>query len=193
MGLFPLGFGCCARFMPVISWHRICVRSSGIMDTAQVQALHVVIQKRICWRFTLPAPCQPLTGVCLVRFEKSGKGRRLWHQESGQLNHLAGWLLLPRERVAGGMIPYYSMHRTKAVLRGHAAPGPLDHAISTRWAVSTQASPWCRAASRIRPGPLRVSCARSVIATILAPAPASVHLHLARGLRFSVSIKGLLH
>lgn len=101
----------------------------------------------------LHPPCQPLTGVCLVRFEKSGKGRRLWHQESGQLNHLAGWFLLARERVAGGMIPYYSMHRTKEVLRGHAAPGPLDHAISTRWAVSTQASPWCRAASRIRPRP----------------------------------------
>ena len=138
-------------------------------------------------------PCQPLTGVCLVRFEKSGKGRRLWHQESGQLNLLAGWFLLPRERVAGGMIPSYSMDRTKALLRGHAAPVPLDHATSTRWAVSTQASPWCRVASRIRPGPLRVSCARSAIATILAPAPASVHLHLARGLRFSVSIKGLLH
>jgi len=37
----------------------------------------------------------------LVRFEKSGKGGRLLHQESAHWNRLAGGSLLPRERVVG--------------------------------------------------------------------------------------------
>jgi hypothetical protein len=57
------------------------------MAIAQVQDLHDLIQSGICWRVTLHA-CHKQG--CLVRFEKSGKGGRLWHQESGQLNLLAG-------------------------------------------------------------------------------------------------------
>ena len=54
---------------------------------AQVQLLHDVIQSGICWRVTLHScPGQ----VALVRFEKSGKGGRLLHQESAQWNQLAG-------------------------------------------------------------------------------------------------------
>jgi hypothetical protein len=72
---------------------------------AQVQVLHDVLQSGIRWRVTLHG-C-PDQG-CLVRFEKSGKGGRLLHQESAQWNRLAGGFLLPRERVAGGMVPKIS-------------------------------------------------------------------------------------
>ncbi|MFM7549145.1 MAG: hypothetical protein ACKO8I_09795 [Cyanobacteriota bacterium] len=84
---------------------------------AQVQVLHDVLQSGIRWRVTLHA-C-PEQGL-LVRFEKSGKGGRLLHQESAQWNPLAGGFLLPHERVAGGMVPKYLVERIEAVLRGSA-------------------------------------------------------------------------
>jgi hypothetical protein len=58
-----------------------------------------------------------------VRFEKSGKGGRLLHQESAQWNPLAGaTFLLPRERVAGEMVPQYLVERIEAILRGSPLP-----------------------------------------------------------------------
>ena len=78
---------------------------------AQVQVLHDVLQSGIRWRVTLHA-C-PDQGS-LVRFEKSGKGGRLLHQESAQWNRLAGGFLLPREWVAGGMVPKYLVERIEA-------------------------------------------------------------------------------
>jgi hypothetical protein len=51
------------------------------MAMAQVLVLHDVIQSGIRWRVTLHT-C-PDQG-CLVRFEKSGKGVRLLHQEYAQ-------------------------------------------------------------------------------------------------------------
>lgn len=86
---------------------------------AQIQVLHDVLQSGIRWRVTLHA-C-PDQGS-LLRFEKSGKGGRLLHHESAQWNPLAGGFLLPRERVAGGMVPKYLVERIEAVLRGSALP-----------------------------------------------------------------------
>ena len=64
----------------------------------QVQVLHDVLQSGIRWCVTLyDCPDQG----SLVRFDKSGKGGRLLHQESAQWNRLAGGFLLTRERVAG--------------------------------------------------------------------------------------------
>jgi len=51
------------------------------MAMAQVQVLHDVLQSGNRWRVTVHA-C-PDKGS-LVRFEKSGKGGRLLHQESAQ-------------------------------------------------------------------------------------------------------------
>lgn len=73
----------------------------------------------IPWRVTLHA-CSDQG--CLVRFEKSGKGGRLFHHESAQWNPLAGGFLLPRERVAGGMVPKYLVERIEAILRGSPLP-----------------------------------------------------------------------
>ena len=89
------------------------------MAMTQVQVLHDVLQSGIRWRVTLYA-C-PGQGA-LVRFEKSGKGGRLLHQESAQWNQLAGGFLLPRERVAGGMVPKYLVERIEAILRGSPLP-----------------------------------------------------------------------
>jgi len=86
---------------------------------AQIQVLHDVLQSGIRWRVTLHA-C-PDKGS-FVRFEKSGKGGRLLHQESAQWNRLAGGFLLPRERVAGGMVPKYLVERIEAILRGSPLP-----------------------------------------------------------------------
>ena len=58
----------------------------------------------------------------LVRFEKSGKGGRQLHQESAQWNRLAGGFQLPRERVAGGMVPKYLVERIEEILRGSPMP-----------------------------------------------------------------------
>jgi hypothetical protein len=89
------------------------------MAMAQLQVLHDVLMSRIRWRVTLHVcPDQRL----LVRFEKSGKGGRLLHQESAQWNPLAGGFLLPRERVAGGMVPNYLVERIEAILRGSPLP-----------------------------------------------------------------------
>ena len=91
---------------------------------AQVQVLHDVIQSGIRWRVTLHV-CPDLG--YLVRFEKSGKGGRLLHQESAQGNQLAGVLLLPRERVAGGMVPntWWSALKPSCGDR-HCRPGALS-------------------------------------------------------------------
>jgi hypothetical protein len=89
------------------------------MAMAQVQVLHDVIQSGIRWRVTLY--CDSAAGA-LVRFEKTGKGGRLLHQESAQWNRLAGGFLLPRERVAGGMVPKYLVERIEAILRGSPLP-----------------------------------------------------------------------
>jgi len=89
------------------------------MAMAQIQVLHDVLQSGIRWRVTLHA-C-PGQGA-LVRFEKSGKGGRLLHQESAQWNRLAGGFLLPRERVAGGMVPKVLVERIEAILRGSPLP-----------------------------------------------------------------------
>ena len=78
-----------------------------------------MLQRGISWRVTLHA-CSDQG--CLVRFEKSGKGGRLFHHESAQWNPLAGGFLLPRERVAGGMVPKYLMERIEAILRGSPLP-----------------------------------------------------------------------
>ena len=58
----------------------------------------------------------------LVRFEKSGKGGRLLNQESAKWNQLAGGFLLPRERLAGGMVPKDLVERIAAILRGSPLP-----------------------------------------------------------------------
>ena len=94
-------------------------RSSAFMAMALVQVLHDVLQSGIRWRVTLHV--FPDQGS-LVRFEKSGKGGRLLHQESAQWNRLAGGFLLPRERVAGGMVPKYLVERIEAILRGSPLP-----------------------------------------------------------------------
>ena len=94
---------------------------------AQVQVLHDVLQSGIRWRVTLHA-CSDQG--CLVRFEKSGKGGRLLHQESVQWNRLAGGFLLPSERVAGGMVPEYLVQRIEAILRG--SPLPLGASSGSR-------------------------------------------------------------
>ncbi len=87
---------------------------------AQVQVLHDVLQSGIRWRVTLHACADQGS---LVRFEKSGKAGRLLHQESAQWNRLAGGFLLPRERVAGGMVvPKYLVERIEAILRGSPLP-----------------------------------------------------------------------
>jgi hypothetical protein len=87
---------------------------------ALAQVLHDVLLSGIRWRVTLHA-C-PNQG-CLVHFEKSGKGGgRLLHQESAQWKRLAGGFLLPRERVAGGMVPKYLVGRIEAILRGSPLP-----------------------------------------------------------------------
>ena len=79
-----------------------------------------LLQSGIRWRVTIHV-C-PGQG-CLVRFEKSGKGGRLLHQVSAQWNQLAGaTFLLPRERVAGGMVPKYLVERIEATLRGSPLP-----------------------------------------------------------------------
>ena len=45
------------------------------------------------------------------------------HQESAQWNPLAGaTFLLPRERVADGMVPQYLVERIEAILRGSPLP-----------------------------------------------------------------------
>jgi len=72
------------------------------MAMAQIQVLHDVLQSGIRWRVTHHA-C-PNHGS-LVRFDKSGNGERLLHLVSAQWNRLAGGFLLPRVRVAGGMVP----------------------------------------------------------------------------------------
>ena len=46
----------------------------------------------------------------------------LLHRESAQWNRLAGGFLLPRERVAGGMVPKYLVERIEAILRGSPLP-----------------------------------------------------------------------
>jgi hypothetical protein len=90
------------------------------MAMAQCQVRHDGLQSGIRWRVTLHA-C-PDQGS-LVRFKTSGKGGRLLHQESAQWNQLAGaTFLLPRERVAGGMVPKYLVERIKATLRGSPLP-----------------------------------------------------------------------
>jgi len=86
---------------------------------AQVEVLHDVLQSGIRWRVTLHA-C--LDQGMHVHFEKSGKGGRLPHHESAQWNRLAGGFLLPRERVAGGMVPKYLVERIEAILRGSPMP-----------------------------------------------------------------------
>jgi hypothetical protein len=93
------------------------------MAMAQVQVLHDVLQSGIRWRVTLHASADEGS---LVRFEKSGKSGRLLHQESARWNRLAGGFLLPRERVAGGMVPKYLVERIEAILRG--APLPAKRA-----------------------------------------------------------------
>jgi len=47
---------------------------------------------------------------------------RLLHQESAHWNRLAGGFLLPREQVAGGMVPKYLVERIEAILRGSPLP-----------------------------------------------------------------------
>jgi hypothetical protein len=85
----------------------------------QFQVLHDVLQSGIRWHVTLHAcPGQ----AALVHFEKSGKGGRLLHQESAKWNRPAGGFLLPREQVAGGMVPKYLVERIEAILRGSPLP-----------------------------------------------------------------------
>lgn len=107
----------CQGSWPALARRRLWVGSSVVMAMARV--LHDVLQSGICWRVTLHA-C-PDQGS-LVRFEKSGKGGRLLHQESSQWNRLAGGFLFPRERVAGGMVPKYLVERIEAILRGSPLP-----------------------------------------------------------------------
>ena len=70
-----------------------------------------------------------------MRFEKSGKGSRLLHQESPQWNPLAGApsRLLPRERVAGGMVPKYLVEHIEAILRGSPLPARSPERGQVRW------------------------------------------------------------
>jgi hypothetical protein len=87
---------------------------------AQVQVLHDVLQSGIRWRVTLHA-C-PDQGS-LVRFEKSGKGGRLLHQQIARWNPLYGaGFILPRDQVAGGLVPKYLVERIEAILRGSPLP-----------------------------------------------------------------------
>jgi hypothetical protein len=90
------------------------------MAMAQVQLLHDVIQSGIRWRVTLHA-CPG--HVALVRFEKTGKGGRLLHQLLARWSPLYGaGFILPRDQVAGGLVPKYLVERIEAVLRGSPLP-----------------------------------------------------------------------
>ena len=57
-----------------------------------------------------------------MRFEKSGKGGWLLHQESAQWNRVAGGFLLPHEHVAGGMVPKVLVERIEAIMRDSPLP-----------------------------------------------------------------------
>ena len=57
------------------------------MAIAQVQVLHAVLQSGIRWRVTLY--CDSAAGA-LVRFEKTGKGGRLLHQQLARWSPLDG-------------------------------------------------------------------------------------------------------
>ena len=87
---------------------------------AQVQVLHDVLQSGIRWRVTLHA-C-PDQGS-LVRFEKSGKGGRLLHQQIARWNPLYGAdFILPRDQVAGGLVPKYLVECIEEILRRSPLP-----------------------------------------------------------------------
>jgi hypothetical protein len=90
------------------------------MAMAQVQVLHDVLQSGIHWRVTLY--CDSAAGA-LVRFEKTGKGGRLLHQLLARWSPLYGaGFILPREQVAGGLVPKYLVEHIEAVLRGSPLP-----------------------------------------------------------------------
>ncbi len=90
------------------------------MAMAQVQVLHDVLQSGIRWRVTLY--CNSAAGA-LVRFEKTGKGGRLLHQQLARWRPLDGaGFILPRDQVAGGLVPKYLVERIEAVLRGAPLP-----------------------------------------------------------------------
>jgi hypothetical protein len=58
-----------------------------------------------------------------VRFEKSGKGGRLLHQQVARWNPLYGaGFILPRDQVGGGLVPKYLVERIQAILRGSPLP-----------------------------------------------------------------------
>ena len=116
---FPLGCGCTGSW-PALAQRRLWVGSSAVMAMAQVQVLHDVLQSGIRWRVTLH-PC-PDKGS-LVRFEKTGKGGRLLHQQLARWSPLYGaGFILPRDQVAGGLVPKYLVERIEAVLRGSPLP-----------------------------------------------------------------------
>ena len=90
------------------------------MAMAQVQVLHDVLQSGIRWRVTLY--CDSAAGA-LVRFEKTGKGGRLLHQQLARWSPLYGaGFILPRDQVAGGLVPKYLVEHIEAVLRGSPLP-----------------------------------------------------------------------
>jgi len=87
---------------------------------AQVQVLHDVLQSGIRWRVTLY--CDSAAGA-LVRFEKTGKGCRLLHQQLASWSPLYGaGFIHPRDQVAGGLVPKYLVERIEAILRGSPLP-----------------------------------------------------------------------
>jgi hypothetical protein len=56
-------------------------------------------------------------------FEKTGKGGRLLHQQLARWSPLYGaGFILPRDQVAGGLMPNYLVERIEAVLRGSPLP-----------------------------------------------------------------------
>jgi hypothetical protein len=90
------------------------------MAMAQVQVLHDVLQSGIRWRVTLYCDS---AAAALVRFEKTGKGGRLLHQQLARWSPLYGaGFILPRDQVAGGLMPNYLVEHIEAVLRGSPLP-----------------------------------------------------------------------
>jgi len=93
----------------------LCVGFAAVMGMAQVQVLDDVLQSGIRWRVTLHA-C--LDQGSLVRFEKSGKGGRLLHQESGPESSCWSHLPVAPRAGSGWDCAQILVERIEAILRG---------------------------------------------------------------------------
>lgn len=84
---------------------------------ADVQVLHDVLQSGIRWRVTLHSLAGELS------LEKTGKGGRLLHHELTRWSPFHGTgFLVPRQQVAGGLVPRRLIESIEAQLRGAPLP-----------------------------------------------------------------------